>query len=61
MRAVTSQLAAPGTVEAGVCARCAHDADVEIGGVWLCVDCYHVAGSTCSGIGTLATPVDPTC
>jgi hypothetical protein len=43
------------------CVRCSHDADFEIAGVWLCVDCYHVAGSTCSGIGTLSTPVDPTC
>ncbi len=33
------------------CARCGGDADFEIAALWLCVDCYHVAGSTCAGIG----------
>ena len=44
----------------GICVRCAHDADVEIAGIWLCMDCYHVAGSTCAGIAS-PTPADPTC
>lgn len=43
------------------CARCLADADVEIGGFWICLDCYHVAGSTCSGLGSPARPADPTC
>jgi hypothetical protein len=33
------------------CARCGHDSDFEIAALWLCLDCYHVAGSTCAGIG----------
>lgn len=33
------------------CARCGADADFEIASLWLCVACYHVAGSTCAGIG----------
>lgn len=36
---------------AAPCARCGADADFEIASLWLCVDCYHVAGSTCAGIG----------
>ncbi len=43
------------------CARCGHDADFEIADLWLCVDCYHVAGSTCAGVGTLERPTDPVC
>ncbi len=35
------------------CARCGADADFEIAELWLCVDCYHVAGSTCGGIGRI--------
>jgi hypothetical protein len=38
-------------VTAEPCARCGADADFEIASLWLCVDCYHVAGSTCAGIG----------
>jgi hypothetical protein len=34
-----------------VCTGCGCDADFEIAELWLCVDCYHVAGSTCAGIG----------
>jgi hypothetical protein len=57
---------APPTVSAPPmpCARCGGDADFEIAALWLCVDCYHIAGSTCAGVGripaTAATPgVDP--
>jgi len=35
----------------GPCARCGGDADFDIASLWLCVDCYHIAGSTCAGIG----------
>lgn len=35
------------------CARCGGDADVDIASLWLCMDCYHVAGSTCAGIGRI--------
>ena len=58
---MSTQRADSPPVTTGICVRCLHDADVEIGDVWLCLDCYHVAGSTCSGIGTLAKPVLPTC
>ncbi len=37
--------------ESQACTRCGRDADFEIAELWLCVDCYHVAGSTCAGIG----------
>ncbi|HSO05159.1 MAG TPA: hypothetical protein VLQ92_11805 [Candidatus Limnocylindrales bacterium] len=33
------------------CARCGGEADFDIASLWLCVDCYHIAGSTCAGIG----------
>ena len=33
------------------CARCGRNSDFEIAALWLCLDCYHVAGSTCAGIG----------
>jgi hypothetical protein len=36
---------------AAPCARCGADADFEIASLWLCVACYHIAGSTCAGIG----------
>jgi hypothetical protein len=39
------------------CARCGRDSDFEIASLWLCIDCYHVAGSTCAGIGR--TPAAP--
>ena len=35
------------------CARCGGDSDLEIASLWLCVDCYHIAGSTCAGIGRI--------
>ncbi|MGB7982815.1 MAG: hypothetical protein WCF36_18695 [Candidatus Nanopelagicales bacterium] len=50
-----------GTVPSAPCARCGHGADFEIAGLWLCIDCYHVAGSTCAGVGTLERPADPVC
>jgi ribosomal protein L37E len=59
--------AAPPTVAAGeqplpeACARCGRDADADFGALWLCLDCYHVAGSTCAGIGFGPTRVEPTC
>jgi hypothetical protein len=43
------------------CARCGRDADADFGSVWLCLDCYHVAGSTCAGIGVGSAPTDPVC
>lgn len=39
-----------------VCDRCRADADFEIASLWLCIDCYHAAGSTCAGIGRGPTP-----
>jgi hypothetical protein len=33
------------------CTRCGGEADFDIASLWLCVDCYHIAGSTCAGIG----------
>lgn len=38
------------------CTRCGGDADFDIAALWLCIDCYHIAGSTCAGIGR--TPVE---
>lgn len=35
------------------CARCGGDSDFEIASLWLCIDCYHIAGSTCAGIGRI--------
>jgi len=35
------------------CARCGGDAAFEIADLWLCLDCYHIAGSTCAGIGRI--------
>jgi hypothetical protein len=43
------------------CARCGGDAPFDFGGLWLCLDCYHVAGSTCAGVSRPARPVDPVC
>lgn len=37
--------------------RCGRDADIDIAAVWLCLECYHVAGSTCAGIGRVPGPV----
>jgi hypothetical protein len=44
---------APPTVAAPPepCARCGGDSDFEIASLWLCIDCYHIAGSTCAGVG----------
>jgi hypothetical protein len=33
------------------CARCGRDADFDFVDLWLCLDCYHIAGSTCAGVG----------
>jgi len=43
---------------AQACARCGRDADFDIADLWLCLDCYHIAGSTCAGVGRrgAATP-----
>ena len=38
------------------CARCGRDSELEIADLWLCLDCYHVAGSTCAGIGRVRSP-----
>ena len=35
------------------CARCGGDSDFEIASFWLCIDCYHIAGSTCAGVGRI--------
>ena len=35
------------------CARCGGDSDFEIASLWLCIDCYHIAGSTCAGVGRI--------
>jgi len=44
------------------CLRCGHDADVDFGDLWLCLDCYHVAGSTCAGVArSTGEPADPVC
>jgi hypothetical protein len=50
---------APRTVAAPAepCARCGGDSEFEIAALWLCIECYHVAGSTCAGIGRI--PPDP--
>jgi ribosomal protein L37E len=34
-----------------VCMRCGREADFDFGPFWLCLDCYHIAGSTCAGVG----------
>jgi hypothetical protein len=40
--------------QAEPCARCGGDSEFEIASLWLCIECYHVAGSTCAGIGRIA-------
>lgn len=35
------------------CSRCGGNSDFEIASLWLCMDCYHIAGSTCAGIGRI--------
>lgn len=32
------------------CARCFGEAEHDFGDIWLCTDCYYIAGSTCAGI-----------
>jgi hypothetical protein len=43
------------------CARCGGDAEADFGTLWLCLACYHVAGSTCAGIGVGPAPTEPVC
>ena len=43
------------------CDSCGRDADFEISQLWLCLDCYHIAGSTCAGVGSAQRSADPTC
>lgn len=38
------------------CGRCGGPAEYDFATLWLCLDCYHVAGSTCAGIGQSTTP-----
>lgn len=54
---MTSRADAPDATHA--CGRCGRDADLDIADLWLCVDCYHVAGSTCAGIGRIDRPAPP--
>jgi len=51
MTELVQELAVPLVAPAEACVRCGHDADFDIASMWLCIDCYHIAGSTCSGIG----------
>lgn len=39
-----------GCVRPPECVSCRLDAELVMGGVWLCLSCYHVAGSTCAGV-----------
>lgn len=41
------------------CAGCGSDAALDFGTTWLCMACYHVAGSTCAG-APLADGPNPT-
>ena len=43
------------------CARCGGDAQYDFGEIWLCLECYHISGSTCAGVSRPQAPVDPTC
>ncbi len=45
---------------AAACSRCGRDGEFDFGDVWLCLDCYHVAGSTCAGLNR-PTPTDNVC
>ena len=51
--------------EAAVCVRCGRGAEFDFEAFWLCLDCYHAAGSTCAGIGSGPDDADrqpePTC
>jgi hypothetical protein len=37
-------------VTAPACARCGGPAEHDFVTLWLCTDCYHIAGSTCAGV-----------
>lgn len=43
------------------CSRCGADAPYDFVTVWLCLDCYHIAGSTCAGVGRPASAPDQVC
>jgi hypothetical protein len=45
----------PRPATAPACARCGRDAQFDFDQLWLCLECYHVAGSTCAGV---SRPVD---
>lgn len=47
---------APSSAPPKPCVRCGADSDVEIASLWLCIDCYHIAGSTCAGVGRTTAP-----
>jgi hypothetical protein len=49
------------TTTAHPCVRCGGEAPYDFGDTWLCLECYHVAGSTCAGIGRWNAPADPVC
>ncbi|HEX6887281.1 MAG TPA: hypothetical protein VF143_04170 [Candidatus Nanopelagicales bacterium] len=38
-------------VTAPACVRCGGAAEHDFVTMWLCTDCYHIAGSTCAGAG----------
>ena len=40
----------PASPPVPACVRCGRDAQFDVAELWLCLDCYHVAGSTCAGI-----------
>jgi hypothetical protein len=37
---------------APACAQCGGGEALDFGTLWLCLACYHVAGSTCAGVRT---------
>lgn len=50
------------------CQRCGRDGEHDFGDFWVCTDCYHIAGSTCSGFARPAggpafetAAADPVC
>jgi hypothetical protein len=49
------------TTTVHACVRCGGEAPYDFGDTWLCLECYHVAGSTCAGIGRWQAPADPVC
>lgn len=53
--------AAPEVLAPQPCDRCGRDADFDFGALWLCLDCYHIAGSTCAGVGRTPAPSDSVC